>query len=87
MSASLIGGNTIHSFLFCLRNNKRQKKTPKPGSSHVANDWRNVEYLIIDEISMVGLGLLARLNEVLTAGKRAPPEAPFGGINVVLLGD
>jgi len=46
-----------------------------------------VEYLIIDEISMVGLKLLARLNEVLTLGKRAPPEVPFGGINVIFLGD
>ncbi|CAF2847168.1 unnamed protein product [Rotaria sp. Silwood2] len=36
---------------------------------------------------MVGLRLLARLNEVLTLGKRAPPEVPFGGINVILLGD
>jgi len=42
-----------------------------------------VEYLIIDEISMVGLKLLARLNEVLTLGKRAPPEVPFGGINLI----
>jgi hypothetical protein len=46
-----------------------------------------VEYLIIDEISMVGLRLIARLNELLTLGKRAPPEVPFGGINVILLGD
>ena len=32
---------------------------------------------------MVGLKLLARLNEVLTLGKRAPPEVPFGGINLI----
>ena len=36
---------------------------------------------------MVGLRLVARLNELLTLGKRAPPEVPFDGINVVLLGD
>ena len=36
---------------------------------------------------MVGLKLLARLNEVLTLGKRAPPEVPFGGINLIFLGD
>ena len=87
VSASLIGGNTIHSFLTYLRSNKRQKKTMKPGFSNVENNWKNVEYLIIDEISMVGLKLLARLNEILTLGKRTPPEVPFGGINVIFLGD
>ncbi|CAF1559154.1 unnamed protein product, partial [Adineta ricciae] len=87
VSASLIGGHTIHSFLGYLRSTKRQKKTSKPGSSNIENDWKHVDYLIIDEISMVGLRLLAQLNELLTSGKRAPPEVPFGGINIILLGD
>ena len=87
VSASLIGGNTIHSFLTYIRHTRRQRKTTKPGFLNIENDWKNVEYLIIDEISMVGLKLLARLNEVLTLGKRAPPEVPFGGINVIFLGD
>ena len=38
-------------------------------------------------LRMIELRLLARLNEVLTLGKRAPPEASFGGIHVVLLSD
>jgi hypothetical protein len=87
VSASLIGGHTIHSFLAYLRNTKRQRKATKSGSSNIENDWKYVDYLIIDEISMVGLRLLVRLNELLTLGKRAPPEVPFGGINVILLGD
>ncbi|CAF4179769.1 unnamed protein product, partial [Adineta steineri] len=81
VSASLIGGHTIHSFLAYVRSTKRQKKTVTAGSSNVENDWKAVEYLIIDKISMVGLRLLARLNEILTLGKRAPSEIPFGGIN------
>ena len=87
VSASLIGDHAIHSFLAYLRNTRRQKKTTKPGSSNIENDWKYVGYLIIDEISTVGLRLLARLNELLTLGKRAPPEVPFGGINIILLGD
>ena len=43
--------------------------------------------LALDEISMVGLKLLARLYEILTLGKRAPPEVSFGGINMIFLGD
>ena len=87
VSASLIGGHTIHSFLAYIRSSKRQKKAAKPGSGTIESDWKHVEYLIIDEISMVGLRLIAQLNELLTLGKRTPPEVPFGGINVILLGD
>ena len=36
---------------------------------------------------MVGLKLLARLNEILTLRKRTPPEVLFGGINIIFLGD
>jgi hypothetical protein len=74
VSASLIGGHTIHSFLPYLRSTKRQKKTMKPGSLNVENDWKYVEYLIIDEISMVELQLVARLNELLTFWKRRHPN-------------
>ncbi|CAF4387863.1 unnamed protein product, partial [Rotaria magnacalcarata] len=59
----------------------------KPDSSTAEKDWKYVEYLIIDEIFIVGLRLLARLNELLTLGKRAPPEVPFGGINIILFDD
>jgi hypothetical protein len=38
VSASLIGGHTIHSFLAYLHSTKRQKKTVKPGSSNVEKD-------------------------------------------------
>ena len=31
VSTSLIGGNTIHSFLTYLRHTRRQRKTTKPG--------------------------------------------------------
>lgn len=36
---------------------------------------------------MVDLKLLARINEILTPVKRAPPDVPFGGINIIFLGD
>ena len=50
VSAFLLGGNTIHSFLTYLRSTKRQKKTIKSDFLSVENDWENVEYLMIDEI-------------------------------------
>ena len=51
------------------------------------NNWRFVEYLIIDEMSMVGLNLLARLSKVIATAKHADPMAPMGGINVIFFED
>ena len=49
--------------------------------------WRHVEYLIIDEMSMVGLNLLARLNRVVQTAKHLKPDIAFGGVNVIFFGD
>ena len=49
--------------------------------------WRDVSYLIINEMSTVGLHLLARLNRIIKTAKHFKPEAPFGGVNVIFFGD
>ncbi|CAF5029535.1 unnamed protein product, partial [Rotaria sp. Silwood1] len=45
-----------------------------------------VEYLLIDEMSMVGLTLLAKLNRIICAAKHTDPQVPFGGVNVIFFG-
>lgn len=47
--------------------------------------WRDVKYLIIDEISMMGAELLDKLNEVAMIVRKS--QAPFGGITLILSGD
>ncbi|CAF1193659.1 unnamed protein product [Adineta steineri] len=86
IAAAEIGGMTIHSFLGEQRNSGKPR-TIKPGDTKLENQWRLVEYLLIDEMSMVGLTLLAKLNRILSAAKHADPQIPFGGINVIFFGD
>ncbi|CAF1354490.1 unnamed protein product, partial [Rotaria sordida] len=86
IAAAEIDGMTIHSFLGEQRNS-RKPRTIKPGDSKLEKEWRLVEYLIIDEMSMVGLTLLAKLNRIISAGKHVDPQIPFGGVNVIIFGD
>ena len=46
------------------------------------NEWRFIEYVILDEMSMVGLSLLARLSNIIATAKHADPIVPIGGVNL-----
>ncbi|CAF4215135.1 unnamed protein product, partial [Adineta steineri] len=86
IAAAEIGGLTIHSFLGEPRNSGKPR-TIKLGDSKLEKQWGLVEYLLIDEMSMVGLTLLAKLNRILSTAKHVDPQIPFGGINVIFFGD
>ncbi|CAF4014620.1 unnamed protein product [Adineta steineri] len=77
IAAAAIGGMTIHSFLGEQRNSGKPR-TIKPGDTKLEKQWGLVEYLLIDEMSMVGLTVLGKLNRILFAAKHADPEIPFG---------
>jgi hypothetical protein len=83
--AAEIDGMTIHSFLAEQRNSGKPR-TIKPGDSKLEKDWRSVEYLLIDEMSMVGLTLLAKLNRIVCSAKHVDLQVPFGGVNVIFFG-
>ncbi|CAF3356291.1 unnamed protein product [Rotaria socialis] len=89
IAAAEIDGLTIHSFLGESRKNskKRQTRTFRPGNTKLENEWRHMKYLIIDEISIVGLSLLARLNRIVKTAKHINMDAPFGGVNMIFFGD
>ncbi|CAF5154231.1 unnamed protein product, partial [Rotaria sp. Silwood1] len=86
IAAAEIDGMTIHSFLGEQRNS-RKPRTIKQGDSKLEKEWRPVEYLLIDEMSMVGLTLLAKLNRIISTAKHVDPQVPFGGVNVIFFGD
>ncbi|CAF3596910.1 unnamed protein product [Rotaria sp. Silwood1] len=86
IAAAEIDGMTIHSFLGEHRNSGKPR-TIKPGDSKLEKEWRLVEYLLIDEMSMVGLTLLAKLNRIISTAKHVDPQIPFGGVNVIFFGD
>jgi hypothetical protein len=88
VAAAEIEGMTIHSFLGDGRNRKSKSKViNRPGQMTHENAWRFVEYLILDEMSMVGLSLLARLNKLIAMAKHCDPMTTMGGINIILFGD
>ncbi|CAF3623605.1 unnamed protein product [Rotaria socialis] len=86
IAAAEIGGMTIHSFLGEQRNSGKAR-TIKAGDLKLEKEWRLIEYLLIDEMSMVGLTLLVKLNRIISAAKHVDPQIPFGGVNVIFLGD
>ncbi|CAF4552755.1 unnamed protein product [Rotaria sp. Silwood2] len=86
IAAAEIDGMTMHSFLGEHRNSGKPR-TIKPGDSKLEKEWGLVEYLLIDEMSMVGLTLLAKLNRIISAAKHVDPQIPFGGVNVIFFGD
>lgn len=88
VAAAEIERMTIHSFLGDGRNRKTKSKIMnRPGNTTLENAWRFVEYIILDEMSMVGLSLLARLNKLVTTPKHCDPMIAMGGINIIFFGD
>lgn len=88
VAAAEIDGMTIHSFLGDGRNRRAKSKVEKrPAEVTLEKTWRYVEYIILDEMSMVGLSLLARLNKLVATAKHCDPMTTMGGINIIFFGD
>lgn len=88
VAAAEIEGMTIHSFLGGWRKRKNKSNiADRPGETKIENQWRFVEYIILDEMSMVGLSLLGRLNKLVTTAKHCDPMSTMGGINIIFFGD
>ena len=99
VSAVLVGGTTLHSYLgIGLGTNSTEKLVKKIKSSiFYKTRWLKLETLIIDEVSMMSpelfdkLELMARLirksKNVLETSEDDNYNKPFGGIQLVLSGD
>ena len=86
-AAALIDGMTLYSFLSLPVNQCKHKlvKLDSDVSNRVGVKLKDLQLLIIDEISMVGFTMFqqvdARLQQIMKS------KEPFGGISVVVLGD
>ncbi len=87
VSALIIGGSTLHSYLgiglgvasvSTLITNILKRDV-------MLNRWKNIRTLIIDEISMMQPELFDKLNEIGKQLRRN--KDPFGGIQIVVTGD
>lgn len=55
-------------------------------STYAVQRWRDAQFLIIDEVSMISGDFFDMLDQVARAARRRP-ELPFGGLQLVLCGD
>ena len=85
-AASLINGNTLHSYL-CLGIDKKLNEIYKDILKFKPkyNNLKSLEVLIIDEISMMNNELIELIDNLLKMIKNN--DKPFGGIQVILIGD
>ena len=85
-AAYLIRGNTLHSALKIPVNQKLQYKSLDTDSLNtLRTQMMGVKYIFINEVSMVGSGMLTfvhkRLQEIMWTAR------DFGGISVIFVGD
>ena len=76
-AAKLIRGKTLSS-IAALRGRS---------SAKLEKLWRSVTTTLVDEVSMVGCRLLAKLSKNITKAKHGSPCIPFGGVDMFFFGD
>jgi ATP-dependent DNA helicase PIF1 len=87
VSAILLGGSTLHSFLGIGLGSASVEKLYMliKNKPYINKRWKELDVLVIDEISMLDPALLDKLE--LLARKIRKNEEPFGGIQIILSGD
>ena len=87
LAAYNVQGSTLHS-TFCIEPNKKlkYKQLSDDKRNTLRTKFRDLSVLIVDEVSMVGNGMLNilyhRLQEI-----KCNYHQPFGGVHIILVGD
>jgi hypothetical protein len=84
-AATVIGGSTLHSLLLINEFNPK-----KPFFGPLRDVWQDVNYLIVDEVSMISAQFLSQISMRLKQARGEISDdinKPFGGMNVVFFGD
>ena len=82
-TAILIGGHTIHSLTML-------PDGPGKDFQELCRIWEGVDYLILDEISMIGARFLSQVNARMLRARghdENRKDLPFGGVNMIFTGD
>ena len=87
VAACNVGGVTIHSFAGVGAGNASAAEIAKRvmGNEYTKGRWREVDILVIDEISMLAGSFLDKLSFV--ASRARNDRRPFGGVQLVVCGD
>lgn len=87
ISAINVKGKTLHSYLGIGLGKYSVKNLFKmiTSTDKIKNKWVNLDVLIIDEVSMLSVELFKKLEELARLIRKN--ENPFGGIQLILVGD
>ena len=89
VAASLIDGKTTHTIGFMSRGNETTMSAETRAKLQAF--WKHIQYLVIDEMSMISKSFLAKLSRNISIGKmvEGEPASPhsFGGVSVIMCGD
>lgn len=82
VAARNIGGATLHAL---LQMNESGRSVSAKTKRDLSAMWDGVDYLLVDELSMIGCEMLHNISRALTEAKGVTKA--FGGINMILAGD
>lgn len=85
VAAVNISGQTIHSF-FRFRPDVTVEKVKKQAKKKASPIYKNIDAIVIDEVSMVRADLLDCIDAFLRINGKAP-GFPFGGTQMIFIGD
>lgn len=83
VAAKNIAGATLHSLLMLSQRPRRGR--PTKTTAELITMWQGVDYLFVDEVSMIGCKLLHDVCEALQVAKEN--DKPFSGVNIIFAGD
>lgn len=84
-AAALLNGSTYHSVLG-INDAMDNERIEGVTINKVRERLRGVEYIFLDEVSMVSCAALYNISAILALALGEPEEA-FGGINIIFAGD
>ena len=86
IAAFHIGGITLHSALHLLVQKHNCNDLRGPTLAKLQHKLKDIKYLIVDEVSMLGQNMMAWVDKRLRQAT-TNLDIPFGGISVILIGD
>jgi hypothetical protein len=92
VAAAHIQGTTLHSFAgigIGIRGEKTVQEFVKSTlrTKKAKDKWKSIEYLIIDEISMIDSDIFTLLDRLARAARKDRKSEAFGGVKLVICGD
>ena len=86
-AAALLNGSTYHSVLGIGSDPDGGFSNECMSLAKIANKLQGIDYIFIDEISMVACHELHKISAQLSKAKNSTTGVPFGGINMIFAGD